>query len=121
MSTARTLSAAFRDDMRAQRVLAAIGRGRDAARSYSSIAEELGINRRSVEIAVNQLRRGGWAIASAGDGCWLTDSPAELMATFDSMRKRVRSQVVTYWAIRATARRMRAAAIHQETLFGDAA
>lgn len=105
------------DDFATQAVLARIGWGRDHADSISAIAEALQTSRRSVELAVRALRLDGKPIASAGDGVWLTTDPAELIATFESLRGRVRSQMVTAWAVRQTARRMRAAATYQETLF----
>lgn len=96
-------------DFPAQTVLARLGWGRDNARFLSDIAEDLGWPRRAVEAAVQALRMHGKAIASDGSGVWLTGDAAELEATFASMRRRIRSQMVTAWAVRSTARRMRGA------------
>ena len=86
---------------------AALGHGRDNARSLSDIAEQLGTSRRHVELAIRELRLAGEPIASDGSGVWVTDVPEELEATYRSLRRRVAQQSVTAWRLRQTARRLR--------------
>lgn len=96
-----------RNDIVDQRVLAALGRGRDHVRVYGEIAEFLGLPRRRVIKAVQNLRLDGWPIASSTeDGVWLTDARQDMEQTFEALRRRVRSQMFTVWAVRSTLRKM---------------
>ncbi len=96
-------------DWPAQAVLSRLEWGRDRACRLGDLAEALDWPRRAVEQAVQDLRLQGKAIASGPDGVWLTADYRELEATYRSLRGRIRSQSVTAWAIRDTARRLRGA------------
>lgn len=98
-----------------------LGLGRDNAFPIGWFAEHLSLSRREVEAAIQQLRLDGKPVASGPDGVWLTDDPADLWATYSGLRGRIASQSATAWAVRKTLRRMKAADVHQETLFGEAA
>jgi hypothetical protein len=92
-------------------------RGRDNARTYADLADDYGTTPRAVQAEVQERRLAGEPIASSEDGVWLTDDPAELLATFDALRRRVTSQMRTAWAVRSTARRLRADDYEQTEMF----
>lgn len=105
------------DDMAAQAVLRALGRGQDHARTKADLADELGWTERAVKQAVRDLRLGGWLVLAGNDGYWLEGDP-------EAWLKRQRSQIIamstTYRSVRSTWRRQQAAAVQQGTLW-DAA
>lgn len=105
------------DDMAAQAVLRALGRGSDHARTKAEIADELGWTERQVKAAVRDLRLGGWLVLAGNDGYWLEGDPQAWL-------KRQRSQIIamslTYRSVRSTYRRQQAAAVKQTTLWGAA-
>ena len=103
-------------DFPAQAVLSRLSWGRDRSVRLGDLAEALEWPRRAVEQAVQDLRLQGKAIASDGRGVWLTADPDELDATYLSLRKRIRSQAITSWAVRATERRLRNGQSVQATL-----
>lgn len=93
-------------------VFMALGRGRDNAHSLSAIAEDLGIPRRTVEKAVQELRLRGLPVASGTEGVWVGDA-ADLDATARYLRGRLIAQYQTFLAVRRTAGRMRQSAVQQ--------
>jgi hypothetical protein len=101
--------------MAAQTVLAALGRGADAARPISVFAENLQWTRRQVELALRALRLDGWPIGSSGRGVWLADA-AELDATIASLQRRLVSQYKTLRKQRELRAQMRARLLQQTTL-----
>lgn len=88
--------------MAAQAVLAALGRGLDAAKTKAALADELGWSERAVKRAVRDLRLGGWLVLSGNAGYWLEGNP-------DAWLRRQRSQIFAMWktyrAVRTTYRR----------------
>lgn len=95
--------------------------GEDRAVTLSELAERMGVSRREVEHAVQAARLAGEPIVTSQRGCWLSTDPDEVARAAESLNSRVVNQYRTVRAMRATARRMRAVDVHQETLFGEAA
>lgn len=98
-----------------------LGVGRDNAFPLGWYAERLGVGRRELEQAVQQLRLDGYPVCSGPDGIWLADNAVDVADTLQHLRSRMRNQYATYLALRRTLRRMRTVDVHQETLFGEAA
>ena len=90
-------------------VLANLRRGKDGARSLSELAEGMNVPRRTLEKAVQELRRRGHPVASGREGVWIAENYRDLDATFQSLRHRVVEQSRTAWKVRATMRRLRTA------------
>lgn len=103
------------NDMAAQTVLRALGRGADHARPIGEYAESLGWTRRQVELALRTLRLEGWPIGSSGSGVWLADAK-ELDATIASLHRRLVSQYLTLRKQRELRAQMRARLIEQMTM-----
>lgn len=82
-----------------------LGFGRDNARTIGDIQERLNVPRRTVEAAIEQLRRSGSPVCTGSDGAWLTDSATELRQHADALRSRAVTVMLGARALRATARR----------------
>jgi len=78
--------------------------GRDRAATIGAIAESAGCARREVEKAAELLRADGAPLCSGAEGLWLSDSPEELLAQVDALRRRAIHQLVNARALRRTAR-----------------
>jgi biotin operon repressor len=78
-------------------------------RTLDAIANSLGLSRREVEKAVQELRAAGEPIITDGRGVHLTDDPDELERCLVALQRRTLSQYATVRSLRMTARRMRAA------------
>jgi hypothetical protein len=77
------------------------------------LANILSVPPREVEAQIEQARKSGVPICSDSEGYWYSEDPDEIEATYRSLRRRFLSQIRTAWALRGTARRLRAP---QETL-----
>ena len=93
--------------------------GREKAVTIGQLAEGLLMPRRSVEAAIEELRRSGAPIVTGRTGVWLTQDPKELMDSYRRLRSRALHQLANLRAMQRTARAM--AGTRQETLWGDAA
>jgi Mn-dependent DtxR family transcriptional regulator len=79
--------------------------GRDRARTIGELAESMGVPRRTVEKAIEQLRADGRPIVTGSEGVWLTDSADELRAAYRALRRRYITQAIGARVLLATARR----------------
>lgn len=79
--------------------------GRDKARTIGEIAEDMGISRRTVEKAVEQMRLEGAPVISGSEGIWLTDSAEELRDAYRRLRARYIHQAIGARALLRTAQR----------------
>jgi biotin operon repressor len=93
--------------------------GRDRAVTIGTLTEQLGVSRRIVERAVEELRLSGAPICSGTQGLWLSTDARELYAHAARLRSRAIHVLLGARALRATARRHER--VQQTTLFGDAA
>jgi biotin operon repressor len=104
------------DDMAAQSLLAALGRGLDQAKPKAQLADELGWDERAVKRAVRDLRLGGFLVLAGNEGYYLEGNP-------EAWLKRQRSQIIamlrTYKAVRDTQRRQVAARYAQTELWAS--
>lgn len=103
-------------------VYAHLNIGADRPTTLSELAERLGVARRSVEAAVEELRHAGRPVASSSRGIWIAQTSGEMRELYRTLRHRVASQSVTAWAVRQTAMRMeRAEAKVEQTSWLDLA
>jgi predicted DNA-binding transcriptional regulator YafY len=93
--------------------------GRDRAVTIGRIAEDMDASRRSVEQAIEQLRRDGSPICTGSPGVWLSVDSRELYRNADALRSRGIKVLIGARALRATARRFER--VQQTTLFGEVA
>jgi Mn-dependent DtxR family transcriptional regulator len=89
--------------------------GADKAVTIGELAESLSLPRRSVEAAVETLRKSGAPICTGRRGVWLTQSGEELLANYRALRRRAVGQLANLRAMQRTARAM--AGTRQETLW----
>jgi biotin operon repressor len=78
--------------------------GRDRAVTIGSLAEVMEVSRRTVEKAVEELRRTGAPVCTGSDGVWLSNDADELEAQVEALRRRAIHQMVGARALRRTAR-----------------
>lgn len=76
--------------------------------AFDDLAWQLGISRRRVEKAVEKLRAEGQPICTGPDGAWYSWRAAEVAACADRLEDRLRQQMATIRALRATAAKMQA-------------
>lgn len=79
--------------------------GRDRAVTIGQLQEQLGVSRRIVERAVEELRLSGAPICSGTEGLWLSLDARELYAHAERLRSRAIHVLLGARALRATARR----------------
>jgi hypothetical protein len=72
------------------------------------LALVLHIPTREVEAQIEAARKSGVPICSDSEGYWYSEDPDEIEATYRSLRRRFLSQIRTAWAMRKTARKLRA-------------
>lgn len=101
----------------AQRVLADLGHRRWA--TIAGLALGLGLSRRDVEAAIEELRLGGAPIIGGSEGVKLTDNPTELEAYIAGRRMRTAQIHRGTMRLRSTLRRMKYG--DQPTLWESAA
>lgn len=87
--------------------------GRDRARTIGDIAEQLGTSRRTIEAAVETLRREGAPICTGSDGVYLSTDARELREHAERLRSRAIHVLLGARALRTTARRFEK---HQQTM-----
>ena len=80
---------------------------RSLAQKRPSIARQLSLTTREVEMAIQALRVAGEPICSSSDGYWISDDPAEVEAMVERLRHRVQTQCVTLSGLMHAAKRMR--------------
>ena len=81
--------------------------GRDRAVTIGALQEQLGVSRRIVERAIEELRASGRPICTGSEGVWLGQTEAEVRACADALAQRLVTQYRTVRAMRQTAQRMR--------------
>lgn len=84
-------------------MIAHFGRGADAARTLSAIAELAGCSRREVEAYVQSARLAGVPIVSGSEGVWIATTPQEAQEAADRLRTRAMHQLETSAALRRAA------------------
>jgi len=89
-------------------LLTRLGRGADAARTLSGLAEDLGCPRRAVEAAIQELRLRGWLVMTGGFGAYLTFDPTEGRTMYRRLRSRYVNQAVTARAMLRAVQRIEA-------------
>jgi hypothetical protein len=82
-----------------------LGYGRDRARTIGFLQEQLGVSRRIVEKAIEQLRLEGCPVCTGSAGAWLTTDAAELRAHAGALRSRAARIFRGADALEATAAR----------------
>jgi hypothetical protein len=82
-----------------------LGYGRDRARTIGSLQETLGVSRRIIEKAIEQLRLEGCEVCTGPDGAYLSLDSAELYQHAQALRSRAIHILLGARALRATARR----------------
>lgn len=89
-------------------LFANLKRGRDGAQSLSALSEGMGVARRSLEQAVQDLRRREYPVCSGSEGVWIAETAADLDGTLGNLRSRLRQQYATYAAVKRVQGRLRA-------------
>jgi len=84
-------------------VLTALGWGVAAAQTYAALSARLGLPRREIEAAVEELRRSGSPICTGAAGAWLTQDPAELREQYRRLRSRALHQLANLRGLLRTA------------------
>lgn len=74
-------------------VRAALGWGVAAAQTYEALSARLGLPRREIEGAVEQLRRDGAPVCTGSRGVWLTTDANELREQYRRLRRRAIHQL----------------------------
>lgn len=87
--------------------------------TIGTLQEQMGVSRRMVEKAIEQLRLEGVPVCSGSAGVWLSTSAPELYAHAAFLHARAARIHEGANALEATARRHER--VQQTTLFGDAA
>ena len=91
-----------------------LGRGRDAARSISAIAESFGVSRRQVERELEEAVKNGVPVIACERGVYLASTPQEARAYADSLDGRIAAIAARSRALRAWADEQ---GVEQETLW----
>jgi len=78
--------------------------GADKAVTIGELADSLALPRRSVEGAIQALRRSGAPICTGSRGGWLSQDPEELLANYRALRARALRQLANLRGLQRTAR-----------------
>jgi len=90
--------------------------GADRAVTIGELQESLGVSRRIVERAIEELRSQGRPICSDASGIWIAQTADEVRACADRLNRRLVTQYRTVRAMRRTAQRMRVPVVVQQDL-----
>lgn len=83
-----------------------LGWGVRAAQTYEALSDRLGLPRREIEAAVEQLRREGAPVCTGSRGVWLTTDPAEIREQYRRLRRRAIHQLTNLRRMLRTAEAM---------------
>lgn len=82
--------------------------GKENAKNAAQLARELYVDERAVRDLIHRARLAGNLICSGNAGYWVSDDPADLMATYQRMKSGAVKQLAALKQIR---RRLREAGI----------
>jgi biotin operon repressor len=71
----------------------ALGWGIAAAQTYDVLSARLGLPRREIEAAVEEMRRAGVPVCTGPAGAWLTQDPGEVREQYRRLRRRALHQL----------------------------
>ena len=90
--------------------------GADKAVTIGELAEGLNLPRRTVEGAIEALRRSGAPICTGSRGVWLSQDPEELWEQYRRLRHRALTQLANLRGLQRTARSLSSMKVRQTTL-----